>query len=238
MNIRQFNCSSHPYWLPNFMDVFTWSLPFVGEKVTEMLVNVLNICSDDELMGSTADPTAVEPTAHPTVLITPEQIAELKRKEEKRITLQKKILAVAKMAKYFHTLREESETVLQLKGLTPNGMLPTGILDGSSSGVPLREAQNPMALIKTFEDAKSLDRVNEKMPARKNSTPGSDSKVETPKTSVTSAPTSPALTKVTSSPASSTAANTVPSLNNSNHNANPQQPTTPEQNKSYTKKVT
>ncbi|KAG0170477.1 3',5'-cyclic-nucleotide phosphodiesterase (PDEase) (3':5'-CNP) [Apophysomyces sp. BC1034] len=143
MNIRQFNCTPHPYWLPNFMDVFTWSLPFVGEKITDMLIAILNICSKEEL-------------ADEETKLLEDKTATADDAEQRRTVIRNKILAVGKMSRVFSVLRENSERVMELKSLSPTGRLPLGTLALGVEGIK--------SAITTFEDAKRSDLENERLP--------------------------------------------------------------------------
>ncbi|CAF0878115.1 unnamed protein product [Didymodactylos carnosus] len=151
VNIRQFNFSNHPYWLPNFMNVFTWSLPFVGEKVTEMLINILNICSEEELITDPDQEDGDNTT---------------EANNFRREAIRSKIRAVGKMAKVYSSLREASENVINLKGLTPTSSTENLTMIDSST-----DSENDVDNILkqkikdfSFSTAKSLDQINERMP--------------------------------------------------------------------------
>lgn len=142
LNIRQFNCTPHPYWLPNFMDAFTWSLPFVGEKITDMLLALLNICSKEELEESDDEPPLPQ---------TP-----VEDHSERRRVIKNKILAVGRMSRVFALLREESERVSELKSISGTTKLPYGTLASGAEGI--KDA------ITNFDDARKSDIENERLP--------------------------------------------------------------------------
>lgn len=149
MNIRQFNCTPHPYWLPNFMDVFTWSLPFVGEKITDMLMAILNTCSKEELEEDTTTPSTVSAPASPPVE------RDTETADAKRRAIKNKILAIGRLSRVFQVLREESERVTELKTAS-GGKLPAGTLMLGAEGI--KQA------IHNFEDARKVDLQNERLP--------------------------------------------------------------------------
>ncbi len=66
---------------------------------------------------------------------------------------------MARVSKMFATLREESESLLKIKNMSPDGKLPRGLL---LEGKPaIKNA------LKQFNLAKELDKVNEKRPNRR-----------------------------------------------------------------------
>ncbi|TLD16160.1 uncharacterized protein PgNI_02414 [Pyricularia grisea] len=169
MNIRQFNCTPHPYWLPNFMDVFTWSLPFVGEKITDMLLAILGTCSEEELREGDSSSTSPGPQSPPQTPALPEATGDgdgsstsanaaamdPESIEFKRRAIKNKILAIGRLSRVFQVLREESERVTELKTVS-GGRLPAGTLMLGAEGIK--------NAISSFEDARKVDLQNERLP--------------------------------------------------------------------------
>lgn len=85
------------------MDVFSWSVPFLAEKVTNMLYNIVKRGEEDVEDGEDWNP-------------------------DRQKVIIGKINSVARINKMFATLREESEMLLKIKNMSPDGKLPRGLL--------------------------------------------------------------------------------------------------------------
>eukprot|EP01017_Pseudomicrothorax_dubius_P035535 TRINITY_DN4990_c0_g1_i1.p1 TRINITY_DN4990_c0_g1~~TRINITY_DN4990_c0_g1_i1.p1 ORF type:complete len:491 (-),score=141.73 TRINITY_DN4990_c0_g1_i1:204-1676(-) len=150
LNIQQFNYSPHPYLLPNFMDIFTWSIPFVAEKVTELLFSLVkpkdgqDISDDDEDIND------------PDIKKTLDKIGGGPQTQGKSEILRNKIKFVSRMVKMNRTLRLENETLVQLKGMCPDNKIPKGLLIEGSQAI--------QGALDLFQTAKKADIVNEKRP--------------------------------------------------------------------------
>ena len=135
------------------MDVFQWSLPFVAEKVTDMLANVLDYEAQGAQsgQGGTGGTDSMEDEADDGVVA------------RRGGLLKKKVLGVSKLLKMYKILRQEQEAILQLKQLIPSQKLPFGLVTQGSEAI--------QTMLSGFDTAKEADSVNEKRPTPPNSPP-------------------------------------------------------------------
>ena len=142
LTIHQLEATAHPYVLPNHMDIFSWSIPFMAEKVAEILL---------ALTRTRSGRSTTAPPAQSRVKELKETVTETKREH-----IRKKIKSIGKIMKLFRILREENELVVQLKGVCPGHKIPFGLL---------REGRSAMqTTLQDFNLAKQWDLVNEKRP--------------------------------------------------------------------------
>lgn len=92
-----------------------------------MLISMLNICSKEELeeeMTYQRPPDAVAEGGY-----TPEE------REARRQIIKNKILAIGRLSRVFAVLREESESVSELRRVSGNVRLPAGTLMLGAEGI-------------------------------------------------------------------------------------------------------
>lgn len=91
------------------MDAFTWSLPFVGTKIVEMLLAILSICSEEELESDEEERKISDEDEDEFEEDGTRAIADLARSprhiSERREEIKAKVLAVGRMRRVFQILR-------------------------------------------------------------------------------------------------------------------------------------
>jgi len=152
LNIRQFNYTQHPYILPNYMDIFSWSLPFVAEKAIEMLFHLIkpsNDMEDEDEEEDDDEGSANIPKINGGINQGKDKFEHLKSRGD---ILRNKIKFVSKLMKMNKTLREQNETIV--KAPSTDNKIPSGIM---SQG----KTKDPSG---AFSQARKADIVNEMRP--------------------------------------------------------------------------
>lgn len=159
--IKLFTAVDHPYVLPNFINAFEWSLPFINEKVSEILVIILNQISDEEINTDHITNQKVDDIINKMSLIVQKtkSPSKPKLKTKEKETFLNKLNIVKKCHDAYHKEAEEADTDLMLGALTPSRRIRrrSSELDREQ----LKHLQNLGVL--SFEDADKLDNLQYKI---------------------------------------------------------------------------
>jgi serine/threonine-protein phosphatase 2B catalytic subunit len=114
VTVEKFNATEMPIVLPGFKNIFEFSLPVVMSAFTKIVSDFLKCVRPEELFDDIKDKT--------------------EREIRKQRYLQK-IKAVGRMARIFNTIKQESDSITQLKLLLSVNRLPVGSLAEGGDGI-------------------------------------------------------------------------------------------------------
>ncbi|KAL0246336.1 hypothetical protein GEMRC1_007548 [Eukaryota sp. GEM-RC1] len=160
VNFRQFSHSPHPYFLPGFLDCFSWSLPFVAENLTALLAAILTKELDSSLdLPSQVQDMSILANSNSSESSCNEEVASNEQfSEEKKRILRTKIMALSKVSKMYTNLRKRKESSIVLGNLAGSKVVDSEILSDSSR---VKQA------IGSFDSISSLDKRSEMHPKPK-----------------------------------------------------------------------
>lgn len=146
-NIKNYEHVEHPYFLPGGLNLFQFSVPYLAEKVMDLLYTMLTQVTEVE----DKDPE-----------VEPDELKKLifSNPNDPKI-VKAKVHSIARYRRIYNNLRENSDLLLKIK-IMNDGRIPRGLL---LAGKPaIRDCFREYTL------AKELDKENEKRPPMKGTT--------------------------------------------------------------------
>ena len=156
LQLKQYSDTQPRYQLPEGLDLFSWSLPFLAEKVTSMLYQLLRQCSPAELEDETINAEIPEELRVMLQQKDEEELEDQQKKLKRRLVLKSKIQSVGRMNLMLSNMRKNQEVLVKLKQLSPDGKLPKGALLEAQPTIEFASRQ--------YDIIKGLDANNEKRP--------------------------------------------------------------------------
>jgi serine/threonine-protein phosphatase 2B catalytic subunit len=126
MNIKQYKDVEQPFSLPNNLDLFSWSLPFLADKIGEMMDNLMK----RNTLITTEKIKLVKQSSDVDFGKIMNKLEEEKKQESKKkiANIKAKVLAIARFNRMLKNAKENQEILTKAKKFSYDGKLPQGTL--------------------------------------------------------------------------------------------------------------
>ena len=105
MNIKQYKDVQHPFHLPQGMDLFKWSVPFLMEKIGDMMEHLMKKSRANEIAENAEGENDVTKILEQQKAEQNEEAKEAAAKRHRREVLKQKIRFVGRMSRMLKTIR-------------------------------------------------------------------------------------------------------------------------------------